>query len=68
MIVNPPITKLLESVDCRYTLIVEVSKRARQIVAGARPLLDTDETKPVSIAVQEVSAGIISYRREEDTL
>ncbi|MDR3084862.1 MAG: DNA-directed RNA polymerase subunit omega [Christensenellaceae bacterium] len=68
MIVDPPITKLLKSVDCRYTLVVQVSKRARQIVAGARPLIDTDETKPVSIAVQEVSAGIISYRRGEEVL
>lgn len=66
MIIDPPITELLEKVDCRYTLIVEVSKRARQIVAGSKPLVDTKETKPVSVAVHEVNQGIITYRREED--
>ena len=34
MIVDPPIGKLLERVDCRYTLAVEASKRAREINGG----------------------------------
>ena len=29
MIIDPPITSLAKRVDCRYTLIVEVAKRAR---------------------------------------
>ena len=52
MIIAPPITSLAKRVDCRYTLIVEVAKRARQLVAGAEPLIATDENKPVSIAVE----------------
>ncbi len=66
MIVDPPITELEQKVDCRYTLIVEVAKRARQLVAGAQPLVDTRETKPVSIAVHEVNEGVIHYTREEE--
>lgn len=66
MIIDPPITELLQNVDCRYTLIVEVARRARQLVAGAKPLIETEETKPVSIAVQEVRDGIITYHREDD--
>ena len=31
---NPTILQLLEKADCRYTLVVEVSKRARQLVDG----------------------------------
>ena len=54
MIIDPPITELLEKTDCRYTLIVEVSKRARQLVAGAKP------------AVQEINRGGITYRREDE--
>lgn len=68
MIIDPPITELMEKVDCRYTLIVAVSKRARQLVAGAKPLIDTTEQKAVSIAVQEINQNIISYRKEEDML
>lgn len=34
-IVNPTIVELCEKVDCRYTLVVEASKRARQLLAGS---------------------------------
>ena len=43
MMIEPPIGELLEKVDCRYTLAVEASKRAREIIAGAQPLIDTKE-------------------------
>lgn len=32
------ITDLLDKVDCRYTLVVETAKRARQLIDGAQPL------------------------------
>ena len=60
---NPTILQLLQKADCRYTLVVEVSKRARQLVGGAQPLIDTKETKPVSIAIDEVNRGLITYER-----
>ena len=37
---DPSIVQLLSKVDCRYTLVVEVSKRARQLVDGEHPLVD----------------------------
>ena len=39
-IVQPNIVELSEKVDCRYTLVVEASKRARQLIAGEQPLID----------------------------
>ena len=60
---NPPIGTLLENVDCRYSLVVEVSKRARQLVSGLPPLIDTKENKPVCVAVEEVHRGLIVYER-----
>ena len=67
MMIDPPIGQLLEKVDCRYTLAVEASKRAREIIGGAVPLIDTKETKPLAIAIEEISRGLITYsRREED--
>ena len=38
-IVEPTIVELCEKVDCRYTLVVEASKRARQLVEINRGLL-----------------------------
>lgn len=62
---NPNILQLLEKADCRYTLVVEVSKRARQLIEGVPALIDTKdkENMPVSIAIDEVHRGLISYDR-----
>jgi len=64
MMIEPPIGELLEKVDCRYTLAVIASKRAREIVAGAQPMIDSKETKPLSIAIEEISRGLVSYTRD----
>ncbi len=66
MMIEPPIGELLEKVDCRYTLAVEASKRAREIIAGAQPLIDTKEVKPLSIAIEEINRGLISFTREQE--
>ena len=50
-IVNPTIVELSEKVDSRYTLVVEASKRARQLVDGAQPLVDPKDMKPLKIAI-----------------
>ena len=64
---NPTILQLLEKADCRNTLVVEVSKRARQLVDGVPPLVDAKdkETMPVSVAIDEVNRGLIAYDRAE---
>ena len=66
---NPTILQLLEKADCRYTLVVEVSKRARQLVDGIPPLIDAKdkENMPVSIAIDEVNRGLISYERAAES-
>ena len=66
MMIEPPIGELLKKVDCRYTLAVEASKRARELIGGAMPLIDTKEIKPLSIAIEEINRGLISYTREEE--
>ena len=62
-IVEPSVLELLEHADSRYTLVVETSKRARQLVAGAQPLIDPKDMKPVSIAIEEINRGLLTYRR-----
>ena len=66
MMIEPPINELLEKVDCRYTLAVEASKRAREIVAGAQPLIDTKEVKPLTIAIEEINRGLITFIRDQE--
>ena len=43
-------------VNSRYSIVMATSKRARQIIDGAEPLIDCEEkTKPLSIAVEELN-------------
>ena len=50
----PGVSELKDKVDCRYTLVVESAKRARQLVDGAEPLTEYQEANPVSQAAKEI--------------
>lgn len=64
---KPSVTELLDYAECRYTLVVKVSKRARQIIAGSPLLIDTKEIKPLSVAVDEINRGLIDHDIPKDT-
>lgn len=60
---NPSFKELAEKGDSRYTLVMLTAKRARKIIDGAEPLLETTSKKAVSIALEEVLEGSITYTR-----
>lgn len=62
---NPPINKLMEKVDSRYSLVIVAAKRARQIIDGDEKLTDTDSNKPVTIATHEIVEDKILCKRPE---
>lgn len=66
MMTEPAIGELLEKVDCLYTLTVESSKRARELIGGSLPLIDTKESNPLTIAIEEINRGLITYSRSEE--
>ena len=66
MMTEPSIGELLEKVDCLYTLTVESSKRARELIGGSLPLIDTKDSNPLSIAIEEINRGLITYSRREE--
>lgn len=63
---SPSTDDLLKLVDSRYTLVAMTSKRARQIVEGSEPLVETQSTKPVTIAIEEIAVGEVTYSRSEE--
>ena len=63
---KPAIDELCKKVDCRYTLVVESAKRARELVGGAQPLIDPKDMKPLKIAVEEINRGLLTYDRDAD--
>jgi len=50
MIIQPPLDKLMEKVDSRYTLVIATAKRARQLTDDPEKKSD----KPVIDAVQDI--------------
>ncbi|MPZ69118.1 MAG: DNA-directed RNA polymerase subunit omega [Actinobacteria bacterium] len=80
MMIEPKIEDLLEKVDSKYTLVSLAAKRSRQINAYFSQLgegiaeftppqvaLSPDRApKPLSIALQEVAEGLVTYERTAD--
>ncbi|MDE6621128.1 MAG: DNA-directed RNA polymerase subunit omega [Lachnospiraceae bacterium] len=52
-------------VNSRYSIVMATSRRARQIIAGEDPLVNTRQTKPLSIAIEELNQGKIKISHEE---
>ena len=53
-------------VSSRYSIVMATSRRARQLIDGDEPLVETTpEEKPLSIAVEEVFKGEVKILPEE---
>ncbi|MDE7321845.1 MAG: DNA-directed RNA polymerase subunit omega [Lachnospiraceae bacterium] len=52
-------------VNSRYSIVMATSKRARQIIAGEEPMVDTRQTKPLSIAIDELNKSKIKIIHED---
>lgn len=56
-------------VNSRYSIVIAAAKRARQIIAGAEPLIENAENKkPLSIAVEELYEGQVKILGEDDDI
>ena len=56
---------LPQNIDSKFRLMLLVAARARQLQAGARPLVQTQSTKVTRIAQQEVDAGLVPFENIE---
>ena len=53
-------------VNSRYSIVMATSKRARQIIDGDDPLVNVKDSKPLSIAVEELNQGKIKILSDEE--
>ena len=53
-------------VNSRYSIVMAIAKRARQIIDGDEPLVYAAVDKPLSIAVEELNKGEIKILGEEE--
>ena len=77
-ITDPPIDELLTAAESKYALVIYAAKRARQINAYysqlneglleyVGPLVETrHQEKPLSIAMREINAGLLTVRPADD--
>ncbi|TAK03222.1 MAG: DNA-directed RNA polymerase subunit omega [Candidatus Manganitrophaceae bacterium] len=53
-IISLPVETDYSKIDSRYRLVIIASQRARQLMEGARPILQTRHNKASTIALEEV--------------
>ncbi|NLL82237.1 MAG: DNA-directed RNA polymerase subunit omega [Tissierellia bacterium] len=58
---NPSLKDFLIEGESKYTLATVIAKRARQIIDGSKPLVETNSEKPVTIALEELLEGKLEY-------
>jgi DNA-directed RNA polymerase subunit omega len=74
---DPPVEQLLNRVDSKFTLVTLAAKRGRQINSYFNqlgeglgtivpPQVASVSRKPLSISLEEVAAGKITYHRPVD--
>ena len=74
---DPPVEQLLDRVDSKFTLVTLAARRGRQVNSyfnqlgeglGAivPPQVTSVSRKPLSIALEEIAAAKITYRRLEE--
>ena len=64
--INPSVVDLLKKVEDRYSLVIVTSRRARQIIDGAKPLTSVSSKKPLTVAINEVNEGLVSYHKSNE--
>jgi DNA-directed RNA polymerase subunit omega len=53
----------IDYVDNRFALVILGGKRARQLMAGARPIVETVKNKPTVLALREIATGKVKFDR-----
>ncbi len=48
----------MDSIPNRFEMTLAATYRARQITAGASPMIDADRDKPTVIALRELAEGL----------
>ena len=65
MLIKPTLESLMKKVDSKYTLVTLAAKRARELTDGDEPIVDVETTRVVSIAMEEIDQGKITYEKPQ---
>ena len=51
---------LANNIDSKFRLAIIVARRAKQLINGAKPLVEIDAQNPLTIAIDEVNRGLVT--------
>lgn len=68
MMLRPTMSDLVKKTDSRYSLVIAVAKRARQLTDGAEALAEASSDKKVSVAINEIDQGVVEIFNSEENL
>jgi DNA-directed RNA polymerase subunit omega len=51
----------LDQIDSKFAFVLAAAKRARQLQAGAKPLVPTTAHKHTRMAMDEMKAGVVPF-------
>jgi DNA-directed RNA polymerase subunit omega len=54
----------VQHVDNRFALVILATKRARQLIAGASPVLAVGRDKPTVMSLREIATGKVKFDRD----
>ena len=66
--IYPSADKIDKQIESKYALVVLAAKRTKQLKEGGRPVINTDSPNPLTVALEEIAEGAISYRFDETSL
>ena len=64
--IHPSMDKIQQKFDSKYTIVILAAKRARQIRGGSPSLIETRARNDVTVALEEIISGKISFVRIKD--
>jgi DNA-directed RNA polymerase omega subunit len=55
-----------EAPECRFSFVVIAARRARQLMAGAPPMVAPRSHKPTRVAIEELECGVLEFQLPEE--
>ena len=66
--IYPSADKIEANIESKYELVILAAKRCRQIREGSRARVETDSENPLTLALEEIAAGVIKGREDKSSL
>lgn len=54
------------SIDSKFRFAIIVARRAKQLINGAKPMVDVEAQNPLTIAIEEVKQGLVTAELLDD--